>query len=227
MRRITGASLNGSRPAQISTSAWRGENAWRSMPKRAKSNRLAAVAMNSMAQQAVPNGIGHSELAREEFTAQFTRSWNLATRELGLWPLTSLVVATCFIWSIPLERAPLPYVNVSHEQDQDEDEHLDEEKAGGRGATPHEDDGPRDQKHGFDVEENEQHCDEVELDGEALVGAAEGRHAAFVGPLLDVGRAPRPEEMRSHDQRRRRDDGETEQHEERDIGLHDAREKIH
>ena len=80
MRRITGASLNGKRPAQISTSAWRGENAWRSIPKRAKSKRLAAVAMNSMAQHAVPNGIGHSELAREEFTAQSTRSWNLVSR---------------------------------------------------------------------------------------------------------------------------------------------------
>src|SRR6266571_5235969 len=79
-RRITGASLKGSRPAQISTSAWRGENACRSIPKRAKSKRLAAVAMNSMAQHAVPNGMGHRELAREELTAQFTRSWNFATR---------------------------------------------------------------------------------------------------------------------------------------------------
>src|SRR2546428_13756783 len=111
MRRITGASLNGSRPAQISTSAWRGENAWRSMPNRAKSNRLAAVAMNSMAQQAVPNGIGHSELAGEGFTAPFPRAWNLATRELGVWPLTFLVGGAGFIWSIPLETAPLPYVN--------------------------------------------------------------------------------------------------------------------
>src|SRR3989442_12615247 len=97
MRRITGASLNGSRPAQISTSAWRGENAWRSIPNRAKSKRLAAVAINSMAQHAVPNGIGHSELAREEFTAQLTSSWNFAKRKFGLWPLTSLVSATCFI----------------------------------------------------------------------------------------------------------------------------------
>src|SRR5437867_13175326 len=88
---------------------------------------------------------------------------------------------------IPLERAPLPYVNVSHEQDQDEDEHLDEEKAGARSTIPHEDDRPRDQKHRFDVEENEQHRDEIKLDGEALVSAAEGRHAALVGPLLDVG----------------------------------------
>ena len=62
------------------TSAWRGEKAWRSMPKRAKSNRLAAVAMNSIAQHAVPNGIGQSELARDELTAQSTRFSNLASR---------------------------------------------------------------------------------------------------------------------------------------------------
>src|SRR5206468_8480025 len=57
----------------MSTSAWRGENAWRSIPKRAKSKRLAAVAMNSMAQHAVPNGIGHRELARDQLTALSTR----------------------------------------------------------------------------------------------------------------------------------------------------------
>src|SRR4029077_6103735 len=68
IRRITGASLNGTRPAQISTSAWRGEKLMRSMPKRARSNLDAAVAMNSMAQQAVPNGMGHRELARPQFT---------------------------------------------------------------------------------------------------------------------------------------------------------------
>src|SRR3982751_1732585 len=68
MRRITGASLKGTRPAQMRTSAWRGEKLMRSMPNRARSNLLAAVAMNSMAQQAVPNGIGHSEFARPQFT---------------------------------------------------------------------------------------------------------------------------------------------------------------
>src|SRR6266513_2926975 len=70
----------GIRPAQISTSAWRGEKAWRSMPKRAKSKRLAAVAMNSMAQHAVPNGIGHNEFARDQLTRSSSRSWNLVSR---------------------------------------------------------------------------------------------------------------------------------------------------
>jgi hypothetical protein len=76
---MTGASLNGSRPAQISTSACRGEKLIRSMPKRARSNRLAAVAMNSMAQHAVPNGIGQSELLR----AQLVRKSSRVVTQLG------------------------------------------------------------------------------------------------------------------------------------------------
>ncbi len=49
------------------------------MPKRARSKRLAAVAMNSMAQQAVPNGIGQSELVR----AQLVRVESLVVTQLG------------------------------------------------------------------------------------------------------------------------------------------------
>src|ERR671921_2584946 len=79
MRRMTGASLNGTRPAQMSTSAWRGEKLMRSMPNRARSKRLAAVAMNSMAQHAVPNGIGQSELAR----AQLIRKSSRVVTQLG------------------------------------------------------------------------------------------------------------------------------------------------
>src|SRR5471032_987025 len=73
MRRMIGASLNGTRPAQMSTSAWRGEKLMRSMPKRARSNLLAAVAMNSIAQHAVPNGMGHSEFERPQFTRKSRR----------------------------------------------------------------------------------------------------------------------------------------------------------
>src|SRR6476469_4284709 len=73
IRRMTGASLNGTLPAQMRTSAWRGEKLMRSMPKRARSKRLAAVAMNSMAQHAVPNGIGHSEFARLQLTRKSSR----------------------------------------------------------------------------------------------------------------------------------------------------------
>src|ERR1043166_520975 len=71
--RMMGASLNGTRPAQISTSAWRGEKLIRSMPKRARSKPDAALAMNSIAQQAVPKGIGHREFARDQFTRKSRR----------------------------------------------------------------------------------------------------------------------------------------------------------
>src|SRR5919107_3979489 len=91
MRRMTGASLKGTRPAQIRTSAWRGEKLMRSMPNRARSNLLAAVAMNSMAQQAVPKGIGHRELARPQFTRKSRRVVTQLSDELGL---TSTPVST-------------------------------------------------------------------------------------------------------------------------------------
>src|SRR5687768_7253301 len=73
MRRMTGASLKGTRPAQMRTSAWRGEKLMRSMPKRARSYLLAAVAMNSIAQHAVPKGMGQSELARDQLTRKSRR----------------------------------------------------------------------------------------------------------------------------------------------------------
>src|SRR5437762_3396119 len=66
MRRSSGASLNGTRPAQMRRSAWRGEKACRSMPKRARSYLDAAVAMNSIAQHAVPKGMGHREFERPQ-----------------------------------------------------------------------------------------------------------------------------------------------------------------
>src|SRR5919107_6410352 len=73
IRRSTGASLNGTRPAQMNTSACRGEKLMRSIPKRARSNRLAAVAMNSIAQHAVPNGMGQSEFARDQLMRKSSR----------------------------------------------------------------------------------------------------------------------------------------------------------
>src|SRR3989449_7601342 len=102
------------------------------MPKRAKSKRLAAVAMNSMAQQAVPKGIGHRELAR----AQLTRSSSRVSSQLGLWPATSVVSTTCFMiqprrvkgvrrnLSVPFQRPPFPDVDVAHGENQDEHQHL-------------------------------------------------------------------------------------------------------
>src|SRR3954452_18352811 len=93
IRRMTGASLNGSRPAQISTSACRGEKLIRSIPKRARSNRLAAVAMNSMAQQGVPKGIGQ----REVDGGQLVRKSSFVVTKLGKTAET-VVVSSPWFW---------------------------------------------------------------------------------------------------------------------------------
>ncbi len=53
-------------PATIMTSAWRGVARKAPAPKRSKSYRAAPVAIISMAQQASPNVIGHSDERRAQ-----------------------------------------------------------------------------------------------------------------------------------------------------------------
>src|SRR5882724_5462783 len=60
-------------PATIITSHWRGEKRITSAPNREISNRDAAVAINSMAQQASPIGIGQSEFFRTQLSAASKR----------------------------------------------------------------------------------------------------------------------------------------------------------
>ena len=60
------------RPATIIKSDCLGENRIASAPNRAKSYRDAAVAISSIPQQAVANGIGHSEFRRDQFTTFFS-----------------------------------------------------------------------------------------------------------------------------------------------------------
>ena len=99
------------------------------MPNRARSNRLAAVAMNSMAQQAVPNGMGQSELER----AQLVRKSSRVVTQLGdtaeTWVTSSSRLAGREDWSIPLQCSTLPDVDVPHRKDEDEDEHLDDQES--------------------------------------------------------------------------------------------------
>src|SRR3954447_20059400 len=64
----TGIILIVTRPATIIRSLCRGLKRIASAPKRAKSKREEAVAINSIPQQAVAKGIGHSELRRAQFT---------------------------------------------------------------------------------------------------------------------------------------------------------------
>jgi hypothetical protein len=60
-------------PATIITSHCRGENRMTSAPNRAMSKREAAVAINSIAQQAKPIGIGQSEFLRTQLSAASKR----------------------------------------------------------------------------------------------------------------------------------------------------------
>jgi hypothetical protein len=59
-------------PATIMQSDWRGEKRMISEPKREMSYRLAPTAINSIAQQARPMGIGQTEFARNQFSAAST-----------------------------------------------------------------------------------------------------------------------------------------------------------
>jgi hypothetical protein len=68
----------------MSTSLWRGEKAIRSIPKRARSKCEAALAMNSIAQQAVPKGIGQREFARPQLTRKSSRVVIHPSCETGL-----------------------------------------------------------------------------------------------------------------------------------------------
>src|SRR5512140_721448 len=78
--------------------------------------------------------------------------------------------------SVPLERAFLPQVGEPEEEDGDEDEHFDEDRPS---ALP-EHDGPGVEERRFDVEQDEDHRDDEELDADALVAVVEQRHAALV-----------------------------------------------
>ena len=69
IRCSTGSIFITTRPATISRSHCRGLNRITSAPNRATSYRDAAVAISSMPQQAVANGIGHRLLARAQLAA--------------------------------------------------------------------------------------------------------------------------------------------------------------
>src|SRR5207248_709368 len=72
IRRTANAILYVTVPATIMQSAWRGEKRITSDPKREISKRLAPTAINSIAQQAKPIGIGHTEFLRNQFNAAST-----------------------------------------------------------------------------------------------------------------------------------------------------------
>jgi hypothetical protein len=73
IRWSTGSIFITTRPATIIKSHCRGLNRITSAPKRARSYRDDAVAINSIPQQAVANGIGHRLFERAQFDTK--SSW--------------------------------------------------------------------------------------------------------------------------------------------------------
>ena len=69
IRCSTGSIFMTTRPATIIRSHCRGENRNTSDPNRARSCRAAAVAINSIPQQAVANGIGHKLFLRHQLAS--------------------------------------------------------------------------------------------------------------------------------------------------------------
>src|SRR4029453_1483863 len=103
---------------------------------------------------------------------------------------------------LPVERAGLPGVHESPAEQRHEDAHLDQAED----AQLAERERPRIEEGGVDVEQDEDHADEVELDREALARVADRGHAALVGRALGGGRARPAEQVRE----REREDAEAE-----------------
>ncbi len=95
----------------------------------------------------------------------------------------------------PIEHAFAPDVHVTRQQDGKEDQNL-HEAGPAQVAQGHRE---RVEERDFDVEQQEDHRDEVELDGMTLAGIADRRHAAFVRGELLGSRLSGPDEVRGND----------------------------
>src|SRR5262245_60878152 len=80
----------------------------------------------------------------------------------------------------PIERALAPHVDIADEKDQKEGEDLKEP----RPAETAEGERPRIEERDLDVEEQEDHRHQIELDRVALARVADGGHAALIGRKL-------------------------------------------
>src|SRR5688572_15972994 len=87
--------------------------------------------------------------------------------------------------ALPVEGAFFQSVNVTDEENAEEGKHGTENQI--RIGEEHflVNDGTWVEEYDFDIEEDEEHRDEVEFDGEAGVAFADGEHAAFVGSVFD------------------------------------------
>src|SRR5262249_38635312 len=80
----------------------------------------------------------------------------------------------------PIERALPPDIEVADEHESDEEQHLDESEQL-QLAIDHR---PGIQKHGFDVEQDEDHRHQIKLDAESVFGVTCGCDATLVRSIL-------------------------------------------
>src|ERR1700744_4544552 len=148
--RSTGAIFWLTRPATIIRSASRGVDPVFSMPNRAMSCRGPPVCIISMAQHARPNVAGHTERARAHPASLLTVVSRTPRGSFSSMPISL----------IPVQSAAPPYVGVRDQHRKYEGDHLDQAEP----PEPVEGDSPRIEEDDLDVEDDEQHRGQVELD---------------------------------------------------------------
>src|SRR5262245_60319650 len=154
-----------------------------------------------MAQQANPNVAPHVEDLRAQL---MTRSTEVSRIPAGSFSSSPM--------SVPVQSAAAPHVGVRDEHGANEQNHLDESEQ----PQVHERDRPRVQEDDLDVEDDEQHGGQVELDREPAAAHRLGRRldAALVrlelGPVVPL----RADQLGDADgkQRERRRQGEQRQY---------------
>ena len=86
--------------------------------------------------------------------------------------------------AFPVEGAFSPSVGIGDAENDDEAEGEAEDGGAVGGDVVFVDGGPGIEEDDFDVEEDEEHGDDVEFDAEAGLGVAEGEHAALVSAVF-------------------------------------------
>src|SRR5512135_512450 len=199
---MIGAIFSTTVPATIMRSDCLGVPRKTSAPNRERSCRASITAIISIAQQASPNCIGQIEERRAQLMTESTVVvTTLSPKRLSTRPMRSPVLR-------PVQGLALPAVEVAHDQDDQEDQHLDEPEE----AEPVEHDRPGEEEDRLHVEDDEEDGDQEVPYGEAGVeGRGRGLDAALVGlELRRVGfsglQGPREDDR--PDRQSRSEDGE-------------------
>src|SRR5437899_544256 len=145
------------------------------MPNRARSYRAPPAAIISMAQHARPKVAGQKLALRVQLTSFSTVVSRIPEGSFSSMPMWSQP-------SIPVESAAPPHIGVRDEHGADEQHHLDEPEQAQR-VERHR---PRVEEDDLNVEDDEQHRGQVELDREATTTdrLRRGFDAALVGVQL-------------------------------------------